>query len=233
MIHCPAPPRPRKQGWHSECVPAGGTGPALGVSPGTLWQQWIWGVVGSQAEQERAWPMGFSMGVDWAQWRLRTPAHQGPRAQGPSLCPRRLLGTTGWEPAKEAPLAAGRGEESARCPGSRGWMGASGPQEHGQGPARPDTDGSPSARAGRASAHAAPPPGPAPWPSRGSWHLDDLSSLVWLAASEPLPSGPVSCLPPPIPAPRGTHHPGRPRGPQPAGFGFRGRGSLGFSLGPQ
>lgn len=189
--------------------------------------------MGSQAEQERAWPMGFSMGVDWAQWRLRTPAHQGPRAQGPSLCPRRLLGTTGWEPGQgsTARCEEGRGV----CPVSRepGVDGGQRPPGAWAGPARPDTDGSPSARAGRASAHAAPPPGPAPWPSRGSWHLDDLSSLVWLAASEPLPSGPVSCLPPPILAPRGTHHPGRPRGPHPAGFGFKGKGSLGFSLGPQ
>lgn len=81
-------------------------------------------------------------------------------------------------------------------------MGASGPQEHGQGPARPDTDGSPG-KGGMHRRSRGPPPGPAPWPSPGSWHLDDLSSPVWLAASESLPSGPVSHLPPPIPAPGG------------------------------
>lgn len=149
------------------------------------------------------WPMGFSMGVDWAPVEAEDPSSPGTRTQGPSLCPRRLLGTTGWEPGQGSTAHCGEGR--GVCPVSRepGVDGASGPQEHGQGPARPDTDGSPLARAGRASAHAAPPPGPAPWPSRGSWHLDDLSSLVWLAASEPLPSGPVSQLPLPIPAPGG------------------------------
>ena len=113
-------------------------------------------------------------------WRVRTPARPGPRTQGPSLCPRRLLGATGGIPAKEAALAAGRGEGA--CPVSR---------EHEQGQPGQPLMGAP--RQGwEARALTRPAPGPDPWPSRGSWLLDDLLCSMWLAASEPLPSGPVS-----------------------------------------
>lgn len=51
-----------KQGWHHERVPAGGAGPALGVSPGTLQRQWACQAVGGQAEQEGAVTHGLLRG---------------------------------------------------------------------------------------------------------------------------------------------------------------------------
>lgn len=157
-------------------------------------QQWACGAVGGQAEQERVVAQGLR-GADWA-----LVEGEDPRTRGPSLCPRRLLGATRWEPGQANTACCG--EERRVCPVSwePGWMGASGPRELGRGQPGQILTGSP----GKGGMHRrSRGPRQAPWPSPGSWHLDDLSSPVWLAASESLPSGPVSHLPPPIPAPGG------------------------------
>lgn len=136
-------------------------------------------------------------------WRVRTPVHPGPRTQGPSLCPRRLLGATRWEPGQAGTTCCGEGRGGLPgVLGARGGWGPVAPRSMGRGQPGQILTGAPG-RGGMHRRSRGPPPGPAPWPSWGSWHLDDLSSPVWLAASESLPSGPVSHLPPPIPAPAG------------------------------
>ena len=102
------PRPPRKQGWHSEGVPAGGVGPALGVSPGALLQQWACGAVGGQAEQERVVAQGLR-GADWALVEGEDPAPGG-QVSAPGGC----WAPLGGNQAKQAPRAAGRGE--AVCP---------------------------------------------------------------------------------------------------------------------
>ena len=89
MTHCPAPPQ--KQGWHSECVPAGGVGPALGVSPGALLQQWACGAVGGQAEQERAVAQGLR-GADWALVEGEDPGSPGTPHPGAKSLPQEAAG---------------------------------------------------------------------------------------------------------------------------------------------